>query len=81
MTEGQIKIRIFIIRAIDTSFLLAVFALGFYAVRYSEHATMMGITSLVGLFMVNRLGIFSAKKIMNLKDQLKKIQQKGKRLV
>ena len=79
MNEGQIKTRIFIIRAIDTSFLLAVFATGVYAVLYSEHGTMMGIVSLIGLFLVNRLGNFSTRKIIDLRDQLKKLQEKDKR--
>ena len=81
MNEGQLKNRIFLIRAVDTIFLLAVFSLGIYAVLYSENGTIPGIASLIGLYLVNLLGNFSTTKIMNLNDDIKKIQNKGKRLV
>lgn len=81
MTEAQIKSRIFLIRAVDTTFLLAVFSLGVYAVLYSENGVFPGIASLVGLYFVNLLGNFSTHKIVDLRYQLKKIQNKDKRLV
>jgi len=81
MNERQIKSKIFLIRAIDISFLLAVFSLGIYAVLYSENGIFPGIASLVGLYFVNLLGNFSTTKIIRLNDRLKEIQNKGKRLV
>jgi hypothetical protein len=81
MTEGQLKTRIFLIRAIDIAFLLAVFSLGIYAVLYSENGIFPGIASLIGLYFVNLLGNISTTKIIKLNDDLKKIQNKGKRLV
>ena len=81
MTEGQLKSRIFLIRAVDTIFLLAVFSLGIYAVLYSENGTFPGIASLIGLYLVNLLGNFSNTRISRLKDDLKKIQNKDKRLI
>jgi hypothetical protein len=81
MTEGQIKTRILLIRSVDIIFLLAVFSLGIYAILYSENGFYPGLASLVGLYLVNQLGNFSSAKIIELRYQLKKIQNKDKRLV
>jgi hypothetical protein len=81
MNESGIKNKIFLIRAVDIGFLLAVFSLGIYAVLYSENGIFPGIASLVGLYFVNLLGNISTTKIIKLNDDLKKIQDKGKRLV
>jgi len=78
MNVGQIKIRILVIRSIDWSVLLAVFALGGYAVLYSEQATLMGAATLVGLFFVNKLGNFSTTKIKGLQVQLKRLLHEQK---
>jgi ABC-type enterochelin transport system permease subunit len=78
MNEGQIKTKIFLIRAVDSSFLIAVFSLGVYAVLYSEDGTIMGILALIGLFFVNLFGNISTTKIIDLRDQLKRIEQEKK---
>ena len=79
MNEGQIKSKILLLKAIDMSFFLAVFSLGLYSVLYSENGTMMGLLTLVGLFLVNALGKFSSVKIADLEFKLKKIAEEQHR--
>ena len=78
MNESQIKSRIFIIRSVDFAFLIAVFGLGYYSVRYSEHGAIMGAVTLAGLFLVNRLGNYSSAKIASLRIQARKLEKEKK---
>ena len=75
MNEGQIKTRIFLIRTADVLFLFAVLFLGIYFVVYSEHNIFMGTACIVGLFLVNKSGHYTAIAIVNLGQELKKLQR------
>ena len=79
MNEGQIKIRIFLIRGADLLFLLAVLFLGLYFVLYSEFDILMGIATIIGLFLVNKSGHYSITKIVILRQELKKLQREHNR--
>ena len=76
MNEGQIKIKIFLIQAVDWSFLISVFAVGIYAVYYSENQNFMVTIFLVGLFLLNGLGQITLNKIAELRMVLKEQQNK-----
>ena len=78
MHESQIKTRIFLIRTVDFAFLIAVFSLGYYSVRYSEQGAIMGAVTLFGLFLVNRLGNYSSARIASLRLQMKKLEKEKK---
>ncbi len=76
MNEGQIKTKIFLIQIVDFFFLFAVFFLGVYSVLYSENGKLMGLATLIGLFLVNKLGNLGAVKIVYLRQGLKRLQPK-----
>jgi len=75
MNKGQLKTRIFLIRAVDMSLLIIVFTIGIYSVLYAENKELMATATLVGLFLVNRLGNFSTAKIATLRVDLEKQQR------
>jgi len=76
MNEGQIKIKIFLIQAVDWSFLISVFSVGIYAVYYSENQNFMVTIFLIGLFLLNGLGQITLNKIAELRMVLKELQNK-----
>ena len=76
MNEGQIKIKIFLIQAVDWSFLISVFSVGIYAVYYSENQNFMVTIFLVGLLLLNGLGQITLNKIAELRMVLKEQQNK-----
>lgn len=76
MNEGQIKIKIFLIQAVDWSFLISVFSVGIYAVYYSENQNFMVTIFIVGLFLLNGLGQITLNKIAELRMELKELQSK-----
>ena len=76
MNEGQIKIKIFMIQAVDWSFLISVFSVGIYAVYYSENQNFMVTIFLIGMFLLNGLGQITLNKIAELRMVLKELQNK-----
>ena len=76
MNEGQIKIKILLIQAVDWSFLISVFSIGVNAVFYSENLNLMVTIFLIGLFLLNGLGQITLNKIATLRMELEKINNK-----
>jgi hypothetical protein len=75
MNEEQIKIKIFLIQAVDWSLLIAVFSIGIYCFFDPENRGLMTTIALVGLFLVNRLGQFTINKIAALRADMSKLQR------
>ena len=78
MNEGQLKISLLLMQAVDWSLLIAVFSIGIYGVLYSENKVLMGAIALAGLLLVNRLGVFTIRKMASMRvelDKLKKLQK------
>lgn len=79
MNVSQIKITIFLIRAIDILLLLAVFSVGIYAVFRPENMNLMITVALIGLFFVNALGRFTANKIAVMKAEIERQERAEKK--
>ena len=75
MNEGQLKTKIFLIRAVDLSLFIAVLSLGVYSILYAENRNLMAFAALVGLFLVSKLGALNTTKIAELRLDLKKQQR------
>jgi len=76
MNEGQIKIKIFLIQAVDWSFLISVFSVGINAVLNPENRSLMVMVFLIGLFLLNGLGQITLNKIAALRMELGKIHNR-----
>ena len=63
MNETRMKIKIFLMRAVDWILLIAVFGTAIYAIVYAEEGEMIALASIVGLFFVNKLGNYTNTKI------------------
>ncbi len=79
MNEGQIKIRIFLIQAVDWSLLIAVFATGIYCYLNPENRGLMTTLALGGLVLVNRLGHITLNKVAVLRADLEKEKRLNKK--
>ena len=66
MNALNIKIRLFLIRLIDWTLLLAVVGVGIPSIFYSEHRPIYALGVLVGLALVNRIGSWSLNKVAEL---------------
>ncbi len=75
MNEGNMKIKIFLMQAVDLLFLITVLFVGVYAIFYSENPALIGLAALIGLFLVNKLGSFTTKKIATMRVNME-IQQR-----
>ena len=85
MNETRVKIQIFLMRTVDWILLIAVFATGTWAIVYAEEGEMVALASIVGLFLVSKLGSYTNTKIAAMKvdleiekRQLKQEQQRTK---
>ena len=85
MNETRVKIQIFLMRTVDWILLIAVFATGTWAIVYAEEGEMVALASIVGLFLVSKLGSYTNTKIASMKvdleiekRQLKQEQQRRK---
>lgn len=78
MNEGQIKIKILMIQAVDWILTLSVIAIGIYAVFYSENQNLMITYFIIGLVVVNRVGAVTLNKIAMLRMEMRKLQHKEK---
>jgi uncharacterized membrane protein (Fun14 family) len=78
MNENQLKTKIYLLRALDTTLLLIVVGLGVYAAFYAENKEIMIIACLVGLFLVNALGRATNKSITLMGIQLEKLKREKK---
>jgi len=85
MNETRVKIQIFLMRTVDWILLIAVFATGTWAIVYAEEGEMVALASIVGLFLVSKLGSYTNTKIAAMKvdmeiekRQLKLEQQRRK---
>jgi len=85
MNETRVKIQIFVMRTVDWILLIAVFATGTWAIVYAEEGEMVALASIVGLFLVSKLGSYTNTKIASMKvdmeiekRQLKQEQQRRK---
>jgi len=85
MNETRVKIQIFVMRTVDWILLIAVFATGTWAIVYAEEGEMVALASIVGLFLVSKLGSYTNTKIAAMKvdleiekRQLKQEQQRRK---
>ena len=76
MNEGQIKIKIFLIQAMDWSFLISVFSVGIIAVLNPENRNLMATVFLIGMFLLNGLGQITLTKIAELRMALNELQNK-----
>ena len=70
MNENQIKIKIFILKSIDTVLVIALVIAAIYTALYAEDKEFMIISCLVGLFLVNTLGRVTNKKVAIMRVQL-----------
>ena len=67
MNETRVKIQIFVMRTVDWILLIAVFATGTWAIVYAEEGEMVALASIVGLFLVSKLGSYTNTKIASMK--------------
>jgi len=79
MNEGQIKIKILLILAIDWLLLIAAFAIGAYTIFYSEYVELMAIVTLMALYLVSMFGQISLNKIAALRVELEILQKKQRK--
>ncbi|MBF8269921.1 MAG: hypothetical protein HW386_1630 [Gammaproteobacteria bacterium] len=83
MNETQVKVKIFIMRTVDWILLLAVFGTGTWAIVYAEEGEMVALASIVGLFLVSKLGSYTNTKIATMKVDLeiekRKLKQEQQR--
>lgn len=80
MDESGLKIRIFIMRAVDWMLLLAVFSTGVYAIVYSpKNGEIIALGAVAALFLVNKLGSFTNTKIASMKVNFE-IEQRKRQL-
>lgn len=70
MNETQVKIKIFLLRLMDWILLLAVSGTAIWAIVYAENGEMIAMASLVGLYLVNRLGHYTNTKIAAMRVDL-----------
>jgi len=78
MNKSQLKTKIFLLNAIDILLVIALFCFGIYAILYSEHKGILGVFTLIGLYLVNMLGKFKATKIATMQVELSQQQRKDK---
>lgn len=78
MNENQLKTKIFLLRALDTTLMLIVIGLAIYAIFYAENKEVMIIACLVGLFLVNALGRVTNKWISLMGVQLERLKRDRK---
>ena len=67
MNETRVKIQIFLMRTVDWILLIAVFSTGTWAIVYAEEGEMVALASIVGLFLVSKLGSYTNTKIASMK--------------
>jgi len=79
MNEGQLKIKILLIQAIDWLLLIAAFAVGAYTIFYAEYIELMAIVSLMVLYLVSVFGQISLNKIAALRVELEMLQKKQRK--
>ncbi|MEX2524561.1 MAG: hypothetical protein WD750_06360 [Gammaproteobacteria bacterium] len=80
MNEGQIKMRMRLLQAVDWLFLLAVVSLGVYAILNAEHRMIMGIITFIGLLLVHELGNYTEGKVARMRSELEAVQRQRKKL-
>jgi len=78
MNKSQLKTKIFLLNAIEILLVIALFCFGIYAILYSEHKGILGVFTLIGLYLVNMLGNFKATKIATMQVELSQQQRKDK---
>ena len=79
MKENQLKIKVFLLRAMDISLLIAVFSFGIYSILYSEQKNFMATITLVGLLLVNQIGKITANKIAAMNADIEKQKRLDKK--
>jgi len=79
MKENQLKIKVFLLRAMDISLLIAVFSFGIYSILYSEQKNFMATITLVGLLLVNQIGKLTANKIAAMNSAIEKQKRLDKK--
>ena len=79
MNESQLKTKILFLRAIDMILLLSVIAMGIWGFLYSDIKEIMMLATLIGLFVVNKIGNYNANKVGILRMDLKKLQAEAKK--
>lgn len=79
MNEGQIKMRMRLLQAVDWLFLLAVVLLGVYAILHAEHRLVMGIITFIGLLLVHELGNYTERKVARMRVDLEAAQRQRKK--
>lgn len=80
MNEGQIKMRMRLLQAVDWLFLLAVVSLGVYAILNAEHRMIMGIITFIGLLLVHELGNYTEGKVARMRSDLEAVQRQRRKL-
>jgi len=66
MNTGQVKTKIFMLKMLDwVVFLAVVFAAGYFIMN-SDNSEMIGLSALVGLLVVSKLGDYTKQKIARL---------------
>lgn len=79
MNEGQIKLRMRLLQAVDWLFLLAVVSLGAYAILNVEHRLIFGILTFIGLWLVHELGNYTERKVARMRVDLEAAQRQRKK--
>lgn len=80
MGERQIKIRIFLIQAVDYLLFLTVLSIAVFAFRNPENRNLLMTAALIGLFIVNRVGHLTMGKISKLRVDLEHHRREQKKL-
>jgi uncharacterized membrane protein len=78
MNEGQIKTKIFLIKAADYLLLIAIFCIAIYTYLNPQNINMLVTIILIGLFILNRVGHFTLAKIALLRIELEKLKREEK---
>jgi uncharacterized membrane protein YeiB len=79
MDEGQIKMKIFLIKAADYLLFFAVIAIAVYAFLNPENRNILMTAALIGLFIVNRVGHLTMGKISKLRVDLERLRREQKK--
>jgi uncharacterized membrane protein len=79
MNVHQLKTKIFILKAMDTIFVLVLVAAGIYSVFYAENKEVMIVYCLIGLYLVNALGRYTYYKVALMHIQIESLTREHKR--
>jgi len=74
-SQKQLKVKIFLIRLIDWSIIIAITAFGISYTLSSKNPQIAALIAIIGLAIVNRFGQWSVTEIARLQTILRRLQK------